>query len=143
MRERFLYKNKEPVYGFCNFNNLVPLTGVEPVRYCYRGILSPLRLPIPPQRQIVGGTIQIRTGDEGVADLCLTTWLWCHNTLPKQSWSGRRDSDPRHLPWQGNALPLSHSRKSLFTSTAKLGLTYLRIYITKLFPIMQVFLLYF
>ena len=25
-------------------------------------------------------------------------------------WSGRRDSDPRHLPWQGNALPLSHSR---------------------------------
>ena len=27
---------------------LVPLTGVEPVRYCYRGILSPLRLPVPP-----------------------------------------------------------------------------------------------
>ncbi len=32
---------------------LVPLTGVEPVRYCYRGILSPLCLPIPPQRRIV------------------------------------------------------------------------------------------
>ena len=29
---------------------LVPLTGLEPVQYCYRGILSPLRLPIPPQR---------------------------------------------------------------------------------------------
>ena len=28
----------------------------------------------------------------------------------KKIWSGRRDSDPRHLPWQGNALPLSHSR---------------------------------
>ncbi len=27
---------------------LVPLTGVEPVRCCHRGILSPLRLPIPP-----------------------------------------------------------------------------------------------
>ena len=26
------------------------------------------------------------------------------------SWSGRRDSDPRYLPWQGSALPLSHSR---------------------------------
>ena len=26
------------------------------------------------------------------------------------TWSGKRDSDPRHLPWQGNALPLSHSR---------------------------------
>ena len=25
-------------------------------------------------------------------------------------WSGRRDSDPRHSPWQGDALPLSHSR---------------------------------
>ncbi len=32
--------------------NLVPLTGFEPVRYCYRGILSPLCLPISPQRQI-------------------------------------------------------------------------------------------
>ena len=30
---------------------LVPLTGLEPVRYRYRGILSPLCLPIPPQRQ--------------------------------------------------------------------------------------------
>ena len=31
--------------------SLVPLTGIEPVRCCHRGILSPLRLPIPPQRQ--------------------------------------------------------------------------------------------
>ena len=31
---------------------VVPVTGLEPVRYCYRGILSPLRLPIPPHRQI-------------------------------------------------------------------------------------------
>ena len=29
-------------------------------------------------------------------------------------WSGRRDSDPRHLPWQGNALPLSHSRIHIY-----------------------------
>ncbi len=28
----------------------MPLTGLEPVRYCYRGILSPLCLPISPQR---------------------------------------------------------------------------------------------
>ena len=32
---------------------VVPLAGLEPARYFYRGILSPLRLPIPPQRQIV------------------------------------------------------------------------------------------
>ncbi len=31
---------------------MVPLTGIEPVRYFYRGILSPLRLPVPPQRPI-------------------------------------------------------------------------------------------
>ena len=29
---------------------LVLVTGLEPVRYCYRGILSPLRLPIPPHQ---------------------------------------------------------------------------------------------
>ena len=30
---------------------LVPLIGVEPIRYRYHRILSPARLPIPPQRQ--------------------------------------------------------------------------------------------
>ena len=30
---------------------MVPRTGIEPVRYYYRGILSPLRLPVPPPRQ--------------------------------------------------------------------------------------------
>ena len=33
--------------------DLVPLTGIEPVRSFYRGILSPLRLPVPPQRHMV------------------------------------------------------------------------------------------
>ena len=32
--------------------NLVPLAGLEPARTLVRGILSPLRLPIPPQRRI-------------------------------------------------------------------------------------------
>ena len=41
--------------------------------------------------------------------LCLyaTRVLRCH-------WSERRDSNSRHLPWQGNALPLSHSRISFW-----------------------------
>ena len=30
---------------------LVPMVGVEPTRYCYHGILSPARLPIPPHRR--------------------------------------------------------------------------------------------
>ena len=29
-------------------------------------------------------------------------------------WSGRRDSNSRRSPWQGDALPLSHSRKWCF-----------------------------
>ena len=28
----------------------------------------------------------------------------------RELWSGRRDSNSRHLPWQGNALPLSYAR---------------------------------
>ncbi len=31
---------------------MVPLVGVEPTRYRYHGILSPARLPIPPQRRL-------------------------------------------------------------------------------------------
>ncbi len=30
---------------------LVPVIGVEPIRYHYHRILSPARLPIPPHRQ--------------------------------------------------------------------------------------------
>ena len=33
--------------------SLVPLTGIEPVRFLRRGILSPLCLPVPPQRRAV------------------------------------------------------------------------------------------
>ena len=87
---------------------MVPKTGIEPVRkYKFRRILSPVRLPVPPLRQymaprvgleptayrltagcstielpwnIIGGDIQIRTGDQGVAVHCLTTWL-CRRTI--------------------------------------------------------------
>src|SRR5690606_35728608 len=31
-------------------------------------------------------------------------------TRTKKIWSGRRDSNPRPSPWQGDALPLSHFR---------------------------------
>ena len=43
-------------------------------------------------------------GNKGFADLRLTTWLW------HRVWSGRRDSDSRHPPWQGGTLPLSYYR---------------------------------
>ena len=31
-----------------SFISMVPGAGLEPAQYCYRGILSPLRLPISP-----------------------------------------------------------------------------------------------
>ena len=59
---------------------LVPEIGLEPIRaFSARGILSPLCLPF--HHFGFGGTTQIRTGDEGFADLCLTTWLWCHTKI--------------------------------------------------------------
>ena len=39
--------------------------------------------------------------NKGFADLCLTTWLWCHI----KKWSGLRGSNPLPPPWQGGALP--------------------------------------
>ena len=47
---------------FCGLLPVVPMTGLEPVRYCYRGILSPLRLPVPPPRQKVEATPRIELG---------------------------------------------------------------------------------
>ena len=36
--------------NFATYGYMVPATGLEPVRYCYQGILSPWCLPIPPRR---------------------------------------------------------------------------------------------
>lgn len=41
------------------FRFVVPGVGVEPTWYCYRRILSPLRLPIPPPGRL-GEGIEIR-----------------------------------------------------------------------------------
>lgn len=87
---------------------VVPGVGIEPTQCCHRGILSPVRLPVPPSRQ---GCVDTRMeaapgfepGYEGFADPCLTTWL-C------RLWSGRRDLNPRHSAWEADALPLSYSR---------------------------------
>ena len=51
----------------------------------------------------------IEPTNKGFADLCLTTWLPRHDFRPSlgptAGWSGRRDSNPRHRPWQGRTLP--------------------------------------
>ena len=51
-RARILDKRKGPERDLAPGPCLVPLTGVEPVRYHYLGILSPVCLPISPQRLI-------------------------------------------------------------------------------------------
>ncbi len=38
-----------------------------------------------------------------------------------KKWSGKRDSNSRHLPWQGNALPLSHSRIKIYVCNKERG----------------------
>ena len=70
-----------------------------------RGILSPLRLPVPPLRQKMEATPGF---EPGIKDLQSSALPLGYVALIK--WSGRRDSNPRPSPWQGDALPLSHFR---------------------------------
>ena len=110
---------------------LVPLAGLEPARMLLRGILSPLRLPIPPQRQKNIHKIKLYARWRRVfwrrhpdlnwgSRLCRPVPYrlamappikFRENPIIKK-WSGKRDSNSRHSPWQGDALPLSHSRNS-------------------------------
>ena len=67
----------------------------------YKGAQAPLTGPALGFH--FGGDGRIRTADRGFADPRL-------NHLATSPWSGRRDSNPRPSPWQGDALPLSHFR---------------------------------
>lgn len=40
-----------------------------------------------------------------------------HSLLICEEWSGKRDSNPRPLPWQGNALPTELFPHSKFSNT--------------------------
>ena len=46
-------QKKKSLTGFSGKAQPVPPTGIEPVRCFHRGILSPLRLPVPPRRLTV------------------------------------------------------------------------------------------
>ena len=51
-------------------------------------------------------------------------WGFCrpwpyHLAMSPKIWSGKRDSNPRQLPWQGRALPLSYSRMWAWTNSEK------------------------
>ncbi len=62
-----------------------------------------------------GGEARIRTGGQGFAGPCLTTWPLRRMKKADQdrpselAWSGLRGSNPRPPPWQGGALPTALS----------------------------------
>ena len=71
-----------------------------------RGILSPLRLPIPPPRHSSHeAAIGVEPMNRDFADLRLS-----HLATPPKKMSGRRGSNSRPPPWQGGVLPLNYSR---------------------------------
>src|SRR5258706_9979414 len=59
--------------------------------------------------RLLGGDERIRTAGAAFAEPCLTTWRRRRKNQ-RVTGSGRRGSNPRLSPWQGDALPLSHSR---------------------------------
>ena len=78
---------------------------------------------------VVEAPPRFELGNKAFAELCLTTWLWrrIFDCMIKDAnicvfyhifWSGRRDSNSRRSPWQGDALPLSHSRTVLLKREA-------------------------
>ena len=90
-------KRKKPAKfnNLTSFLDMVPRAGVEPAQYFYRGILSPLRLPIsPPGHSILstmhkifscnihstsgenGGGTRSRTEVDGFAIHCIATLLF-------------------------------------------------------------------
>ena len=75
-------------------------------------ILSPPRLPFRHLGMMVDSLKRRRADSNrriGVLQTpALTSWLHRHNY--QICWSGRRDSNPRPLPWQGSILPLNYFR---------------------------------
>ncbi len=112
--------------------SLVPEPGIEPGRLCYnRGILSPLRLPVPPLRRKVEATpgfepgikdlqssalplgyvakqMERKTGIEP-ATLALARRCSTAELLP-QNWCREAELNCRHADFQSAALPTELSR---------------------------------
>ena len=71
------------------------------------------RCPRPLDRLIYSASISLTlhertlcSGSRPLPHKNLTATKW----RPFKFWSGRRDSNPRHQPWQGCTLPLSYTR---------------------------------
>ena len=125
-------------------------TRVAPQRF-----LRPSRLPIPPLRRRhfanvqdlsyskdvnvhsrdVNVQMEATSGFEPLIGVlqtpALTSWPRRHG------WSGRRDSNSRPSPWQGDALPLSHFREASGTWLCGLGNRQCSHVSSSLFPVLH------
>ena len=78
---------------------LVPRAGIEPAQPCGPGILSPLRLPVPPPRHMELSIKQ--TNMEAASGIEPEIKVLQTSALPlgyAAIWSGKRDSNPRPPP---------------------------------------------
>ena len=87
--------NIRRVNYICHAFVFVAQVGVEPTRkYKFRGILSPLCLPISPPGQLYGGAFQSRTELYEFAIRCITALLTRH--LLSGAGNEVRTRDPNH-----------------------------------------------
>ena len=93
---------------------LVLVVGLEPTRPCELRILSPVRLPFR-HTSLCKNLIWRYHPDLNRGMKVLQTFALPlgYGTI---IWSGKRGSNPRPQPWQGCAIPLSHSRTCNDTS---------------------------
>ena len=61
-------------FNISHILNLLLVAGLEPARGCPRGILSPLRLPIPPHQQLFITHVPVISLD------CVNGWRWIRTT---------------------------------------------------------------
>ncbi len=79
----------------------VPREGLEPTPPCGERILSPPRLPFRHLGKEWRRRADLNRCIGVLQTPALTTWL----RRPESLWSGRRDSNSRPSPWQGDVLP--------------------------------------
>ena len=89
-------------------------------RCCSRSTLPTFPFPLSISRDCpslhIEGTVSILSYPILILCFALLCFaLLCFAEFPKkQKWSGRRDSNSRPSPWQGDALPLSHFRNNYY-----------------------------